>query len=57
MSFEKYQHVCKIGTDEVENLENGLCYIYPKLDGTNTTCWFEDGEVKVGSRNRELLIA
>ncbi len=54
MSFEKYQHVCKIGTDEVENLENGLCYIYPKLDGTNTTCWFEDGEVKVGSRNREL---
>lgn len=56
MGFEKYQHVCKIGTDEVESLENGLCYIYPKLDGTNTPVWFENGEVKVGSRNRELTI-
>lgn len=54
MSYIKYQHVERFGTDEVENINIGKCYIYPKLDGTNAQIWFEDGEVKAGSRRREL---
>ena len=30
--------------------------MFPKLDGTNGTVWYEAGEVKYGSRNRELKI-
>ena len=56
MSFERYQHIVKVGADDVEDIEFGTCYIYPKLDGTNTSAWFEDGEIKVGSRNRELSL-
>lgn len=54
--FERYQHICKIGTDDVEEIEFGTCYIYPKLDGTNTSCWLENGEIQVGSRNRVLSL-
>lgn len=56
MGFERYQHICKVGSDEVEDIEFGTCYIYPKIDGTNTSAWLEDGEIKVGSRNRVLSI-
>ena len=54
MAFERYQHICKMGSDDVEDIEFGTCYIFPKLDGTNTSVWFEDDEIKVGSRNRVL---
>lgn len=54
MAFERYQHICKMGSDDVEDIEFGICYIFPKLDGTNTSVWFEDDEIKVGSRNRVL---
>lgn len=54
MSYIKYQHVERFGTDEVDNINIGECYIFPKLDGTNGQVWFEDGEIKAGSRRREL---
>lgn len=56
MEFERYQHICKIGTDDVQDIEFGTCYIFPKLDGTNTSVWMKDGEIRVGSRNRELSL-
>ena len=56
MAFESYQHICKFNSVDVENIELGVCYVFPKLDGTNCSVWFEDGEIKVGSRNRELSI-
>jgi len=33
--FMKYQHVERYGTDEVEGIELGETYIFPKIDGTN----------------------
>lgn len=56
MEFVKYQHVEKIGTDEVEGIENGICYIFPKIDGTNSSLWMDNGVLKAGSRNRELTL-
>jgi len=56
MKFEKYQHVERFGTSEVEGIELGRTYVFPKLDGTNASVWLEDGEVKAGSRNRGLSL-
>lgn len=55
MSFTKYMHLERIGTSEVEGIEIGRTYIFPKLDGTNASVWQdEEGNIKAGSRNREL---
>jgi len=53
MNFKKFQHVCRLGTKEVEGIEKGTCYIFPKLDGTNASIWL-DGDVQAGSRTRKL---
>lgn len=55
MSFIKYQHLERYSTTEVEGIEVGTCYVFPKLDGTNGSVWWDDG-VKAGSRNRELAL-
>lgn len=52
--FKRYQHIERLGTDEVEGILDGTCYVFYKIDGTNGSVWIEDGEVKAGSRNREL---
>lgn len=57
MSFLKYQHVERFGTAEVEGIEVGTCYVFPKLDGTNASVWWEDGVgLCCGSRNRQLAL-
>jgi hypothetical protein len=56
MEFKKYQHLERFGTDEVEDIELGECYVFPKLDGTNASVWLSNGELKAGSRNRELSL-
>lgn len=56
MEFRKYQHLERFGTTEVEQIELGECYVFPKIDGTNASVWISNGEVKAGSRNRELLL-
>lgn len=55
MEFKKYQHIERFGTTEVEGIQNGKCYIFPKIDGTNASLWWNNG-LKAGSRNRELSI-
>lgn len=55
--FKKYQHLERYGTDEVDGIEFGNCFIFPKLDGTNASIWVDDRNVvKGGSRNRELTL-
>ena len=55
MEFRKYQHVERFGTSEVEGIELGICFVFPKIDGTNSSVWLnENGELRAGSRNREL---
>lgn len=57
MNFRKYQHICRLGTQETDGILNGKCYIFPKIDGTNSSVWLdENGKVCAGSRNRTLSI-
>lgn len=57
MDFKKYMHVERFGNDEVEGIELGECYIFPKIDGTNGSVWFnDDGSVGAGSRKRVLSV-
>lgn len=55
MEFKKYQHVERFGNSEVQDIELGVCYVFPKIDGTNSSVWINDNdELRAGSRNREL---
>ena len=51
MTFIKYQHVQHFGADETEGLTDGVCYIFPKMDGSNMCAYTEDGEIRCMSRN------
>ena len=55
MEFKKYQHIERFGNDEVQGIELGNCYIFPKIDGTNGSVWF-DGGLQAGSRKRQLSL-
>lgn len=55
--FQKYIHLERFGTDEVDGINIGECYIFAKIDGTNSSFWNEgDGVLHCGSRNRELSL-
>lgn len=55
--FRKYMHLERYGNDEVQGIELGRCYVFPKLDGTNASVWNGgDGDILAGSRNRLLSI-
>lgn len=56
MSFRHYDHLERLGHDEVDGLTIGECYVFAKLDGTNSSVWMKDGELKAGSRNRILSL-
>jgi hypothetical protein len=60
MEFLKYQHIERLGTAEVEGIENGTCYVFPKIDGTNSQLWYDNSKgnerIRAGSRNRELSL-
>ncbi len=57
MNFKKYQHIERLGTQATEGIRDGRVYIFPKLDGTNSSVWLENGEIVCGSRNKELTIS
>ena len=55
--FLKYPHLERFGNEEVEGIEYGETYVFPKLDGTNAQVWMnEDGTIGCGSRNRTLTL-
>lgn len=54
--FIKYQHLERFGTAEVEGIQIGTTHVFPKIDGTNASLWFEDGQLQGGSRNRQLSV-
>lgn len=54
--FKKYMHVEKFGTNEVDSIDIGRSYIFPKIDGTNASLWIDDEKLMAGSRNRELAL-
>ena len=57
MEFKKYQHIERFGTTEVQHIELGECFVFPKIDGTNASLWMgKNGLIQAGSRKRHLSI-
>lgn len=56
MGFKKYMHLERFGTTEVQNIELGECFIFPKIDGTNASVWLYNGKIQAGSRTRHLSL-
>lgn len=56
MEFRRYQHIERFGREEVEDINIGEVFVFYKIDGTNSSCWLKEGELKAGSRNRELTL-
>ena len=57
MQFEKYMHLERYGNAEVEDIEVGVVYAFPKLDGTNGQLWWDEEKgLMAGSRNRTLSL-
>lgn len=56
MEFRKYMHIEKFGTTEVDGIELGRCYVFPKIDGTNSSVWQGAFNIAAGSRTRELTV-
>lgn len=55
--FQKYLHLERYGNTEVEGIDKGECYVFPKLDGTNASVWVnEKDSIQAGSRNRQLML-
>jgi hypothetical protein len=54
--FQKYQHIERFGNTEVEGIEFGECFVFPKIDGTNSQLWFENETLMAGSRKRVLSL-
>ena len=58
--FKEYTHVEKFGNVEVEGIELGKVYVFPKLDGTNSSLWLRETPdphfLAAGSRTRELSL-
>lgn len=54
MEFRKYDHVERLGHDEVSEITIGDVYVFPKIDGTNASVWFGGGLIHCGSRTRTL---
>lgn len=53
-------HIERFGNTEVEGIELGEVYVFPKLDGTNASLWleYEKGNFNIsgGSRNRLVSV-
>lgn len=59
--FKKYMHLERFGTEETSQLLDGRVWVFPKLDGSNASIWYEDlGNgifgLSFGSRNRQLQL-
>jgi hypothetical protein len=54
MAHRNYGKIHRYGKEEVEGILAGTVVVQEKVDGANTQIWMENGEIHVGSRNREL---
>lgn len=52
--YRKYQSIKKLNSNETEGINEGVSYIFPKIDGTNAQVWFDGEQIQAGSRNRML---
>ena len=59
--FRRYDHVERLGHEKVEGIDIGDVYVFPKLDGTNASVWFDNAPgigwfIQCGSRTRTLTV-
>ena len=55
--FREYMHIEKLGNDPVLGIEIGEVYVFPKLDGTNSSLWATSSSLMAaGSRHRTLSL-
>ncbi|MGD9727919.1 MAG: RNA ligase family protein [Nitrospiraceae bacterium] len=53
--FKRYLEVEALHKEEVEGILLGEVWVFPKLDGTNSSVWLDaEGKLQAGSRNRHL---
>ena len=55
-NFKSYQHVDRINSANTQDLLEGICHVFPKLDGTNGSIWYnvDLNVIECGSRNHTL---
>lgn len=58
IEFKKYPKLKRYGDSEVKGIHNGKLYVFPKIDGSNGSLWWDEeiNTLKAGSRNRELTL-
>lgn len=58
VEFTKYPKLKRYGDSEVKSIHNGKLYVFPKIDGSNGSLWWDEetNTLKAGSRNRELTL-
>lgn len=52
--FRRYDHLVRLGHRNVQGIDIGLVYVFPKLDGTNASVWWDGEKLRAASRNRVL---
>ncbi len=57
--FRRYEHIERLGHEKVDGITIGDVYVFPKLDGTNASVWFDESIdngmlLRCGSRTRTL---
>ncbi len=52
MAFRKYRKIHRLGAEENEGILIGKCAVQEKIDGANTSVWFEDGFIRCGTRTQ-----
>lgn len=52
--FKEYQHIERIDTEEVAGILEEECYIFPKLDGMQTSVWYDGETLRCGLHHKEL---
>lgn len=54
--FRKYGKIHRLGKEETEGILNGTCHIQEKVDGANTSIWFdkESNWIRCASRSKEV---
>jgi hypothetical protein len=55
VEYKSYMHIERLGTEEVDGIDIGECFIFPKCDGTNASIWIDENNIiQCGSRTRWL---
>lgn len=54
--YRSYHSIKKYGSQETEGIENGVSYVFAKIDGTNASVWSDGEVINAGSRKRHLSL-